>query len=47
VTAGAAKVRFDKPMRTLRDLLSDGRVHVVDGAMGTVIYGHGIFLNVG
>jgi methionine synthase / methylenetetrahydrofolate reductase(NADPH) len=33
-------------MRTLRDLLSDGRVHVVDGAMGTVIYGHGIFLNV-
>jgi methionine synthase / methylenetetrahydrofolate reductase(NADPH) len=39
-------VRFDKPMRTLRDLLSDGRVHVVDGAMGTVIYGHGIFLNV-
>jgi homocysteine S-methyltransferase len=33
-------------MRTLRDLLSDGRVHVVDGAMGTMLYGRGVFLNV-
>ena len=33
-------------MPTLRDLLSDGRVHVVDGAMGTMLYGRGVFLNV-
>lgn len=33
-------------MRTLRDLLSDGRVHVADGAMGTMLYGRGVFLNV-
>src|SRR3954464_13619586 len=26
-------------MKTLRDLLADGRVHVVDGAMGTMLYG--------
>ena len=32
--------------RTLRDLLADGRVHVVDGAMGTMLYGRGVFLNV-
>jgi methionine synthase I (cobalamin-dependent)/5,10-methylenetetrahydrofolate reductase len=31
---------------TLRDLLADGRVHVVDGAMGTMLYGRGVFLNV-
>ena len=31
---------------TLRDLLQDGRVHVVDGAMGTMLYSRGIFLNV-
>ena len=31
---------------TLRDLLQDGRVHVVDGAMGTMLYARGIFLNV-
>jgi methionine synthase I (cobalamin-dependent)/5,10-methylenetetrahydrofolate reductase len=30
---------------TLRDLLADGRVHVVDGAMGTMLYDKGIFLN--
>src|SRR3954452_5526798 len=34
------------PMPTLRDLLSDSRVHVVDGAMGTMLYGRGVFLNV-
>jgi methionine synthase I (cobalamin-dependent)/5,10-methylenetetrahydrofolate reductase len=33
-------------MRTLRDLLADGRVHVADGAMGTMLYGRGVFLNV-
>jgi methionine synthase I (cobalamin-dependent) len=33
-------------MKTLRDLLADGRVHVVDGAMGTMLYGRGVFLNV-
>jgi homocysteine S-methyltransferase len=31
---------------TLRDLLADGRVHVADGAMGTMLYGRGVFLNV-
>jgi homocysteine S-methyltransferase len=29
-----------------RELLTDGRVHVFDGAMGTVLYGRGVFLNV-
>src|SRR4051795_9419966 len=33
-------------MPALRDLLSDSRVHVVDGAMGTMLYGRGVFLNV-
>ncbi len=33
-------------MKTLRDLIADGRVHVADGAMGTVLYGRGVFLNV-
>ena len=32
--------------KTLSDLLADGRVHVVDGAMGTMLYGRGMFLNV-
>jgi methionine synthase I (cobalamin-dependent)/5,10-methylenetetrahydrofolate reductase len=31
---------------TVRELLADGRVHVVDGAMGTMLYGRGVFLNV-
>jgi methionine synthase / methylenetetrahydrofolate reductase(NADPH) len=31
---------------TLRDLISDGRVHVLDGAMGTMLYSKGFFLNV-
>src|SRR5512141_46417 len=30
----------------LRTLLTDGRVHVVDGAMGTMLYARGLFLNV-
>ena len=33
-------------MPTLRDLISDGRVHVFDGAMGTVLYAKGFYLNV-
>ena len=33
-------------MPTLRALIDDGRVHVVDGAMGTMLYQKGIFLNV-
>jgi len=33
-------------MPTLRALLADGRAHVVDGAMGTVLYSKGAFLNV-
>ena len=33
-------------MPDLRSLLSDGRVHVLDGAMGTMLYDHGIFVNV-
>jgi methionine synthase / methylenetetrahydrofolate reductase (NADH) len=31
---------------TLRDLLNDGKVHVLDGAMGTMLYAKGFFLNV-
>src|SRR5438309_2080913 len=31
---------------TLRDLLTDGKVHVLDGAMGTMLYAKGFFLNV-
>jgi homocysteine S-methyltransferase len=33
-------------MTTLKELIADGRVHVVDGAMGTMLYGRGVFLNV-
>ncbi|MFN0180271.1 MAG: bifunctional homocysteine S-methyltransferase/methylenetetrahydrofolate reductase [Gemmatimonadales bacterium] len=33
-------------MPTLRELIDDGRVHVFDGAMGTMLYGRGVFLNV-
>jgi methionine synthase I (cobalamin-dependent)/5,10-methylenetetrahydrofolate reductase len=31
---------------TLRDLLADERVHVFDGAMGTMLYQKGVFINV-
>src|SRR5882762_7373960 len=31
---------------TLRDLLDDGKVHVLDGAMGTMLYSKGFFLHV-
>ena len=30
----------------MRDLIADGRAHVVDGAMGTMLYGKGVFVNV-
>lgn len=33
-------------MPTLRALLDDGRVHVLDGAMGTMLYQKGVFVNV-
>jgi homocysteine S-methyltransferase len=33
-------------MKTLQELLADGRVHVADGAMGTMLYARGMFLNV-
>ncbi|HEY7635926.1 MAG TPA: bifunctional homocysteine S-methyltransferase/methylenetetrahydrofolate reductase [Gemmatimonadales bacterium] len=33
-------------MSTIRDLISDGRVHVLDGAMGTMLYSRGVFVNV-
>src|SRR5436190_6716 len=31
---------------SLRDLLNDGKVHVLDGAMGTMLYSKGFLLNV-
>jgi len=34
------------PERTLRDLIAEGRVHVFDGAMGTMLYAKGVFINV-
>ncbi|UCD23000.1 MAG: bifunctional homocysteine S-methyltransferase/methylenetetrahydrofolate reductase [Gemmatimonadota bacterium] len=30
----------------LRDLIADGNVHVLDGAMGTMLYSKGVFVNV-
>ena len=33
-------------MPTLKELIADERVHVFDGAMGTMLYGRGVFLNV-
>ena len=33
-------------MLTLKSLIADGRVHVFDGAMGTMLYAKGFFLNV-
>src|ERR1043166_9643884 len=32
--------------RTLRALLQDGKPHVFDGAMGTMLYAKGVFVNV-
>ena len=33
-------------MPTLRDLITDHRIHLLDGAMGTMLYGRGVFVNV-
>src|SRR5512140_1499387 len=33
-------------MTDLRSLIADGRAHVVDGAMGTMLYAKGAFINV-
>ena len=33
-------------MADLRAMLADGRVHLADGAMGTMLYDRGVFLNV-
>jgi homocysteine S-methyltransferase len=33
-------------MPDFRELLADGRAHVFDGAMGTMLYGRGVFVNV-
>ena len=33
-------------MPTLRDLITDHQVHVLDGAMGTMLYSRGVFVNV-
>ena len=35
-----------KDRDALRELIADGRVHVMDGAMGTEIYASGVFVNV-
>jgi len=34
------------PERALADLIADGRVHLFDGAMGTMLYAKGVFINV-
>jgi methionine synthase / methylenetetrahydrofolate reductase(NADPH) len=32
--------------RSLAELIADGRVHVIDGAMGTMLYSRGVFVHV-
>ena len=32
--------------RSLAELIADERVHVIDGAMGTMLYSHGVFVHV-
>jgi homocysteine S-methyltransferase len=34
------------PAESLRDWIGDDRIHVLDGAMGSVLYDRGVFLNV-
>ena len=34
------------PASTGHDLIADGRVHLLDGAMGTLLYSRGVFVNV-
>ena len=38
--------REAKETDALRELIADGRVHVMDGAMGTELYASGVFVNV-
>jgi methionine synthase I (cobalamin-dependent) len=38
--------RNDARSTMMRDLIADGHVHVIDGAMGTVLYSKGVFVNV-
>ena len=33
-------------MATLQELIADGRTHVFDGAMGTLLYSRGVFVNI-
>jgi methionine synthase / methylenetetrahydrofolate reductase (NADH) len=40
---GSIETTMDRP---LRDVMSDNRVHVLDGAMGTMLYSRGVFVNV-
>jgi len=35
-----------RPARPLREAIADDRIHVLDGAMGSVLYDRGVFLNV-
>ena len=35
-----------KGTNALQELIDDGRVHVMDGAMGTELYANGVFVNV-
>ena len=37
---------LESPVLTVRELIADGCVHVLDGAMGTLLYSHGVFVNV-
>ena len=34
------------PASTVHDLIADGRIHILDGAMGTMLYSRGVFVNV-
>ena len=36
----------DEAAPTVFDLIGDGRVHLLDGAMGTLLYARGVFVNV-
>src|SRR6266566_535604 len=38
--------KLERILPTLKELIADGRVHVFDGAMGTMLYAKGFFLNV-
>jgi methionine synthase / methylenetetrahydrofolate reductase(NADPH) len=37
---------MNAPGDNLRAMIADGRVHVMDGAMGTLLYSRGVFVNV-